>query len=89
VRWNSPELGQVGPDRFIPLAEDIGFINQLGAWVLEQACRQLKCWDLAGLFVPKIAVNLSARQFDRGGLAPPSSGCCARPAWRRNGCSWK
>jgi diguanylate cyclase (GGDEF)-like protein/PAS domain S-box-containing protein len=69
VRWNSPELGQIGPDRFIPLAEDIGFINQLGSWVLEQACRQLKCWDLAGLYVPKIAVNLSARQFDRGGLA--------------------
>jgi diguanylate cyclase (GGDEF)-like protein/PAS domain S-box-containing protein len=70
LRWNSPELGQLGPDRFIPLAEDIGFINQLGGWVLEQACRQLKCWDLAGLVVPKIAVNLSARQFDRGGLAP-------------------
>jgi diguanylate cyclase (GGDEF)-like protein/PAS domain S-box-containing protein len=69
VRWNSAELGQLGPDRFIPLAEDIGFINQLGAWVLEEACRQLKCWDLAGLYVPKIAVNLSARQFDRGGLA--------------------
>jgi diguanylate cyclase (GGDEF)-like protein/PAS domain S-box-containing protein len=69
LRWNSPELGQLGPDRFIPLAEDIGFINQLGGWVLEQACRQLKCWDLAGLYVPKIAVNLSARQFDRGGLA--------------------
>jgi diguanylate cyclase (GGDEF)-like protein/PAS domain S-box-containing protein len=69
VRWNSPELGQVGPDRFIPLAEDIGFINQLGSWVLEQACRQVVCWDGAGLYVPKIAVNLSARQFDRGGLA--------------------
>jgi len=69
VRWNSPELGVVGPDRFIPLAEDIGFINQLGGWVLEEACRQMKCWDLAGLYVPKIAVNLSARQFDRGGLA--------------------
>ncbi|MGO4478085.1 EAL domain-containing protein [Massilia sp. 2TAF26] len=69
VRWNSPELGQLGPDRFIPLAEDIGFINQLGGWVLEQACRQMRCWDEAGLVVPKIAVNLSARQFDRGGLA--------------------
>jgi diguanylate cyclase (GGDEF)-like protein/PAS domain S-box-containing protein len=69
VRWNSAELGQLGPDRFIPLAEDIGFINQLGAWVLEEACRQMKRWDLAGLAVPKIAVNLSARQFDRGGLA--------------------
>jgi diguanylate cyclase (GGDEF)-like protein/PAS domain S-box-containing protein len=69
VRWNSAELGQVGPDRFIPLAEDIGFINQLGGWVLEQACRQAVRWDQAGLYVPKIAVNLSARQFDRGGLA--------------------
>jgi diguanylate cyclase (GGDEF)-like protein/PAS domain S-box-containing protein len=69
VRWNSPELGQVAPGRFIPLAEDIGFINQLGSWVLEQACRQVVCWDQAGLRVPKIAVNLSARQFDRGGLA--------------------
>jgi diguanylate cyclase (GGDEF)-like protein/PAS domain S-box-containing protein len=69
VRWNSPELGQVGPDRFIPLAEDIGFINQLGSWVLEQACRQVVRWERDGLVVPKIAVNLSARQFDRGGLA--------------------
>jgi diguanylate cyclase (GGDEF)-like protein/PAS domain S-box-containing protein len=69
VRWNSPELGQIGPDRFIPLAEDIGFINQLGAWVLEEACRQMVSWDEGGMVVPKIAVNLSARQFDRGGLA--------------------
>jgi diguanylate cyclase (GGDEF)-like protein/PAS domain S-box-containing protein len=69
VRWNSPELGQVAPGRFIPLAEETGFINQLGSWVLEQACRQVVRWDLAGLYVPKIAVNLSARQFDRGGLA--------------------
>jgi diguanylate cyclase (GGDEF)-like protein/PAS domain S-box-containing protein len=69
VRWNSAELGQMGPDRFIPLAEDIGFINQLGAWVLEEACRQMVSWDRAGLYVPKMAVNLSARQFDRVGLA--------------------
>jgi diguanylate cyclase (GGDEF)-like protein/PAS domain S-box-containing protein len=69
VRWDSPELGPVTPGRFIPLAEDIGFINQLGGWVLEQACRQMRRWDEEGLVVPKIAVNLSARQFDRGGLA--------------------
>jgi diguanylate cyclase (GGDEF)-like protein/PAS domain S-box-containing protein len=69
VRWDSPELGQVAPGRFIPLAEDTGFINQLGGWVLEQACRQMTRWDRDGLVVPKIAVNLSARQFDRGGLA--------------------
>ena len=52
------------------LAEDIGFIGQLGAWVLEEACRQVVCWEAAGLHVPKIAVNLSGRQFDRGSVAP-------------------
>jgi diguanylate cyclase (GGDEF)-like protein/PAS domain S-box-containing protein len=70
VRWNSPELGQVAPDRFIPLAEDTGFIVQLGAWVLEEACRQMVRWEEAGLHVPKMAVNLSGRQFDRGSIAP-------------------
>jgi diguanylate cyclase (GGDEF)-like protein/PAS domain S-box-containing protein len=70
VRWNSPELGQVPPVRFIPLAEDTGFIAQLGAWVLEQACRQVVRWEQAGLHVPKVAVNLSGRQFDRGSVAP-------------------
>jgi len=70
VRWHSPELGQVTPDRFIPLAEDTGFIGQLGAWVLEEACRQMVRWERAGLAVPKVAVNLSGRQFDRGSMAP-------------------
>jgi diguanylate cyclase (GGDEF)-like protein/PAS domain S-box-containing protein len=70
VRWHSAELGHVPPVRFIPLAEDIGFIGQLGAWVLEEACRQVVCWETAGLYVPKVAVNLSGRQFDRGSVAP-------------------
>jgi diguanylate cyclase (GGDEF)-like protein/PAS domain S-box-containing protein len=70
VRWHSAELGEVAPVRFIPLAEDIGFIGQLGAHVLEQACRQMTAWDAAGLHVPKMAVNLSGRQFDRGSVAP-------------------
>jgi diguanylate cyclase (GGDEF)-like protein/PAS domain S-box-containing protein len=70
VRWNSPELGQVPPIRFIPLAEDTGFIGQLGGWVLEEACRQMVRWEAAGLRVPKMAVNLSGRQFDRGSVAP-------------------
>ena len=70
VRWTSPELGQVPPSRFVALAEDIGFIGQLGDWVLEQACRQMVRWEEAGLSVPKMAVNLSGRQFDRGSVAP-------------------
>ncbi len=70
VRWNSPELGQVPPVRFIPVAEDTGFISQLGQWVLAEACRQMVRWDGAGLRVPKMAVNLSVRQFERGSIAP-------------------
>ncbi|MHA4870756.1 bifunctional diguanylate cyclase/phosphodiesterase [Duganella sp. PWIR1] len=68
VRWNHPELGLVPPIRFIPLAEDTGFINQLGKWVLHEACRQMVRWEEAGLHVPKIAVNLSAKQFERGSI---------------------
>ncbi len=68
VRWNNPELGLVPPVRFIPLAEDTGFINQLGKWVLFEACRQMVRWQEAGLHVPKMAVNLSVKQFERGSI---------------------
>jgi diguanylate cyclase (GGDEF)-like protein len=68
VRWDHPELGLVPPARFIPLAEDTGFINQLGKWVLYEACRQMMRWQEAGLEVPKIAVNLSVKQFERGSI---------------------
>jgi diguanylate cyclase (GGDEF)-like protein/PAS domain S-box-containing protein len=68
VRWQNPELGLVPPVRFIPLAEDTGFINQLGEWVLEQACQQMNVWEQSGLYVPKMAVNLSAKQFERGSI---------------------
>jgi EAL domain-containing protein (putative c-di-GMP-specific phosphodiesterase class I) len=68
VRWDNPELGTVPPVRFIPLAEDTGFINQLGKWVLYESCRQMVRWQEAGLYVPKIAVNLSVKQFERGSI---------------------
>ena len=68
VRWHNPELGLVSPVRFIPMAEDTGFINQIGEWVLFEACRQMRRWDEAGLEVPKVAVNLSVRQVERGAM---------------------
>jgi len=68
VRWHNPELGLVSPVRFIPMAEDTGFINQIGEWVLFEACRQMRRWDEAGLLVPKMAVNLSVRQVERGAM---------------------
>jgi diguanylate cyclase (GGDEF)-like protein/PAS domain S-box-containing protein len=64
VRWNHPEKGDIPPDQFIPLAEEAGLITPIGAWVLEEACRQTRRWLDAHPDVPfSIAVNLSARQL--------------------------
>jgi|GEM_PF-7019551 len=63
VRWNHPTLGLLGPDKFIPVAEDSGLISPLGEWVLEAACTQAKAWREEGYDKLSVAVNLSARQF--------------------------
>ncbi len=63
LRWHNPELGTVGPDKFIPVAEEIGLIATIGEWVLKSACRQAKAWSQAGLKPSRISVNVSSRQF--------------------------
>jgi len=63
VRWRDPELGQVPPDRFIPVAEDTSQILELGEFVLHEACAQAARWRAAGLPVGRMAVNLSPAQF--------------------------
>ena len=64
LRWQHPDLGMVAPQRFIALAEDTGLIVPIGAWVMRQACAQMQAWHAAGLGRLRLAVNLSARQFN-------------------------
>lgn len=63
LRWNNPALGQVSPAVFIPLAESHGIINDLGNWVLEEVCRQIRRWKKVGLDYGKIGVNVSIQQL--------------------------
>jgi diguanylate cyclase (GGDEF)-like protein len=71
LRWHHHERGDVPPDQFVPIAEKSGAIVQIGLWVLEQACRDLKLWDEAhpGNDL-QIAINLSARQLKEPSVGP-------------------
>lgn len=63
MRWHHPEWGLISPVKFIPIAEDSGLIVEIGAWALEEACRQGVAWQRAGLPPVRIAVNVSAVQL--------------------------
>jgi diguanylate cyclase (GGDEF)-like protein len=62
IRWFDPILGEVSPEKFVPLAEESGLILDIGRWVTQAACRQIMNWQMLG-FNTSIAINLSARQF--------------------------
>ncbi|WP_326536739.1 EAL domain-containing protein [Pseudorhodoferax sp.] len=69
LRWHHPELGQVPPSQFIPVAEDSGLIVPISDWVLRTACLQARAWSDAGLPRTTVAVNISARQLLQQDLA--------------------
>jgi diguanylate cyclase (GGDEF)-like protein/PAS domain S-box-containing protein len=69
IRWKRAEGEVISPAEFIPLAEETGLIIPIGEWVLRTACAQNKAWQSAGLPLIRVAVNLSARQFQRQDLA--------------------
>ncbi|MBN8207170.1 EAL domain-containing protein [Bacillus sp. NTK071] len=85
IRWNHPKLGLVSPAQFIPLAEETGLIEEIGIWVLNEACMQTRKWQELGYDDLSISVNVSGRQFqsanfvetvrhalDASGLSPQS-----------------
>jgi diguanylate cyclase (GGDEF)-like protein/PAS domain S-box-containing protein len=69
LRWQHPELGLISPVKFIPLAEESGLILPIGEWVFRSACKQMKAWQTQGYEVPRLAINLSAKQFRQKSLA--------------------
>ena len=63
LRWNHPQRGVLSPDHVIPLAEQIGLIEPIGRWALEEACTQARQWQAQGFESLTVSVNVSARQF--------------------------
>ncbi len=83
IRWNDPQRGLIYPSAFIPVAEETGLISQIGRWVFEETCRQMKAWQEMGLRRTPVAVNVSQSQLrdpgflnhifgvlDQAGLSP-------------------
>jgi len=68
LRWQHPENGLISPADFIPLLEQTGLIKEVGDWVLRRACNQSMEWQKLGIKVPRVAINLSAKQFSQKNL---------------------
>jgi diguanylate cyclase (GGDEF)-like protein/PAS domain S-box-containing protein len=65
IRWQHPQLGRISPAKFIPVAEACGLVLPIGYWVLDEACRQAMKWQTNGCGCPRMAVNVSALQFQQ------------------------
>jgi EAL domain-containing protein (putative c-di-GMP-specific phosphodiesterase class I) len=85
LRWRHPQRGMVSPDQFIGIAEDTGMIVDIGKWVLREACRAAAEWNGEGRPLHKVAINLSARQFQSPDLVSAVAAIldetACRPEW--------
>ncbi|MPZ22789.1 MAG: EAL domain-containing protein [Dehalococcoidia bacterium] len=86
VRWEHPEKGLIHPIDFIPIAEDIGAVRELGLWVLEEACRQAMSWDSEGVLeqATVLSVNISPRQLDDPQIVARVAAALARTGFPAN-----
>lgn len=80
VRWHHPSQGLIEPARFLPMAEELGIIVDIGSWVLEAACAQIARWHTLGLRVPHMAINLVSQQIERDGFVERVEEALARHA---------
>lgn len=70
LRFNTKEYGEIAPTEFIPLAEELGIINQVSQWVIEQVALLLQRFEQEGYSLPTISVNISSKQFSQSELIP-------------------
>ena len=68
LRWQNPRLGLLTPDQFLSSVEELGLYNDIGTWVLNEACANLKQWHINGLPLIKVSVNITAHQFKNNRL---------------------
>lgn len=68
IRWRHPTRGLIAPLRFIALAEESGYIEQIGHWTMQQACAQMRAWRDEGIALDHVSVNVSPRQFRKRSL---------------------
>lgn len=78
LRMRHPEKGIVSPAVFIPIAEDTGLINDIGEWVIDEVCRQIRAWLDSGLTPVPVSINVSSRQFKSPNLEPHIRACVER-----------
>lgn len=78
VRWHNEQLGQVGPDEFIPISEQTGFIVELGYYIMEESFKTFSEWDVVGIKLEQLSINISMRQMFHSTFLEDVSKLCAK-----------